>query len=346
MKKLLSLFLMVSIGLAVQAQKDGESPFMTKSFGNQSIKKVKSETSGGNITVTSVPAAEARVEVYVHTSDGRNKSLSKDEIQKRLTEDYDLTVAVSGNELSTIARSKKRNLDWKKALSISFKIFVPREISTDLTTSGGNISLSDLAGTQEFTTSGGNLVVEKIKGKINGTTSGGNIVVSNCDNDIDLTTSGGNVTADKCTGKMKLVTSGGNVKMTALNGEVDASTSGGNVVASDIHGELEAHTSGGNVNMRDLACSVETSTSGGHIEVAIVELGKYVKVSNSGGNIDIQLPANKGLNLKITGDKVKMDKLENFSGTIEEDEVNGKLNGGGTEVTVRGGSGRVNLRWK
>jgi len=346
MKKLLSLLVLAGMLATVQAQKQDESPFMTKSFSNASIKNVKAQTSGGNISVSSVPASEAKVEVYVWPSDGRNKSISKDEIQKRLDEDYDLTVAVSGGTLTVIAKSKKRNLDWKKALSVSFRVFVPRNISTDLTTSGGNVTLTDLAGTQEFTTSGGNLNIDKIKGKINGTTSGGNINVSNSDNDIELTTSGGNVTADKCTGKIKLVTSGGSVKMSNLNGNIDAATSGGNVVANDIRGELEAHTSGGNVNMRDLYCSIEASTSGGQINVSVKELGKYVRLENSGGNIELELPANKGLDLKLSGDKIKTDLLGNFKGKIEEDEINGTVNGGGTPVTVSASSGRISLKWK
>ena len=88
------------------------------------------------------------------------------------------------------------------------------------------------------------------------------------------------------------------------------------------------------------------STSGGSIDVAINTLGKYVKISNSGGNINLQLPANKGLDLQLRGNRVKAGTLNNFSGSVEEDDVNGKMNGGGTPVKVSAGSGTVYLSFK
>jgi hypothetical protein len=44
--------------------------------------------------------------------------------------------------------------------------------------------------------------------------------------------------------------------------------------------------------------------------------------------------------------KIKTDELKNFSGSVEEDNVSGKLNGGGTQVIARAGSGRVNISFK
>jgi hypothetical protein len=38
--------------------------------------------------------------------------------------------------------------------------------------------------------------------------------------------------------------------------------------------------------------------------------------------------------------------LANFSGTIDEDTVHGKLNGGGVNVSADAGSGRVSLSFQ
>ena len=73
------------------------------------------------------------------------------------------------------------------------------------------------------------------------------------------------------------------------------------------------------------------------------ELGKYVRITNSGGSVDLQLPSGKGLDLKLRANSIKKGTLTNFDGTIEDDEINGKLNGGGVPVTVKAGSGRINL---
>src|SRR5215208_6668346 len=168
----------------VHAQTD-KTPFMTKSLSNESVKNVLVQTSGGSISVSGVGAAEARIEVYITANNGRD-NLSKEEIQQRLNEKYSLDINVSNGRLAAIAKTKEKNMDWKKALNISFKIFVPQKVSTDLNTSGGSISLANLSGDQEFSTSGGSLDIEKLTGKINGRTSGGSIHIENSKNEIDL----------------------------------------------------------------------------------------------------------------------------------------------------------------
>jgi DUF4097 and DUF4098 domain-containing protein YvlB len=163
---------------------------------------------------------------------------------------------------------------------------------------------------------------------------------------LNLSTSGGDIEASDCTGELRLSTSGGSLRLTNLNGDIDASTSGGNVKGSNIQGELTAHTSGGNVDLNDLSCSVDASTSGGNIDIAIKQTGKYIKVSNSGGNIHLQLPKNTGADLDIQAGRVNTGKLENFSGTIDEETVKGKLNGGGISIKADAGSGKVSLSFQ
>ena len=345
MKKYFLLFTIVASVLVSQAQSKDE-PYQTKSLANESIKNIKVETSGGSISVAGGSNAEAKIEVYITGNNGREDELSKEEIGKRLAEDYDLNISVSNNKLTAIAKPKQRNMNWKKALNISFKIYSPQSVSTELSTSGGSISLTNITGNQDFKTSGGSLRIDNLGGEINGRTSGGSIHVKNTKDKIDLSTSGGSIDASNCNGDIKLGTSGGSLKLNDLQGQIKASTSGGSVTGKLINGELSAHTSGGNVKLEDLSCSLETSTSGGHIDVSMKELGKYVTITNSGGNIFLQLPPNKGVDLKLRGGKINTGSLSNFSGSVEEEEIDGKLNGGGIPVTVRAGSGRIQLAMK
>jgi hypothetical protein len=346
MKKYLLFFLFAALQLTVRAQfKSDKEPYMTKSLTNESVKNVEVQTSGGSISVSGVNASEARIEVYVSPNNNKN-DLTKQEIQQRLDELYDLKISVANNKLTAVAKSKERIKDWKKALNISFKVFVSKNVSTDLTTSGGSISLTNLSGNQNFTTSGGSLNVDNLSGKVDGRTSGGSINLENSKDEIELTTSGGSIHAKNCEGKLRLSTSGGSLDLKDLKGEIKATTSGGSVVGSDVEGELFAHTSGGSIHLSDLSCSLETSTSGGNIDVSIKQLGKYVKISNAAGNIDLELPKGKGIDLDLSADKIKTDHLDNFNGKVDDDEVSGKLNGGGVPVRVNAGSGRINLGLK
>lgn len=346
MKKLFLVLLIAAQGLLAIAQdNDHKEPYLVKPLSNESVKEVKVQTSGGSISVTAVAASEARVEVYVR-GNNNNEKLSKEEIKQRLDEKYELTVSVTNNKLTAIARNKESIKDWKRSLSISFKVFVPKNISTDLTTSGGSINLDGIAGTQDFTTSGGSLNIENVSGNVKGRTSGGSIYVKNSTDDIDLSTSGGSIYAKNCKGNLHLTTSGGSVDLKALEGTINATTSGGSINGTNIKGELITATSGGSIRLDDIAASLNASTSGGNIDVAVTTLGKYIKIGTSAGNIDLELPKGKGLDLNLSASKIKTTTFGDFSGHTETGKIKGKLNGGGVQVDASCGGGNLSLAFK
>ncbi|HEY2583312.1 MAG TPA: hypothetical protein VGI43_15985, partial [Mucilaginibacter sp.] len=157
-----------------------KTPYDTRSLANDAIKNVYVKTSGGSISVSGEAGQAPRVEIYVRGNN--NQEFSREEIKKRLDEDYDLKVSVSDHELHAEAKRKHDgggDWDWRRQLSISFKIYVPKQVSTHLGTSGGSIHLDNLSGDENFSTSGGSLHIETLTGTIKGETSGGSIEVSN-----------------------------------------------------------------------------------------------------------------------------------------------------------------------
>jgi DUF4097 and DUF4098 domain-containing protein YvlB len=350
MRKILFLVLAV-VGLSIltaEAQSGHTPPYLQKSLAGESLQRIELATTGGNISVTGVPAAEARLEVYVRGNHNNDESeLSKEEIEKRLQEQYELTISVNDHKLTAIAKPKGQNMNWRRGLSISFKAYVPQAVSSSLKTSGGNISLKNLSGTtQEFRTSGGNLDVDMVSGKITGRTSGGNISLTDSKEEIDLETSGGNIEAVNCKGNIKLSTSGGNLTLRLLNGTVRATTSGGSVGGEEITGELHASTSGGNIRLRDLSCSLSASTSAGNIDIGMKDPGKYLNLTNSGGNIALELPKDKGMDLRLYGEEVRTNSLNNFKGDSDGKHIEGSINGGGTPVKVDNSGGRISVNFR
>ncbi|MDE3182365.1 MAG: hypothetical protein KGM16_03000 [Bacteroidota bacterium] len=344
MKKYLMLLLIAASSVAVKSQtKQEKQPYLTKLFSSQKINSVVSQTSGGNISVNAVNPSESRVEVFVSENRRRGNGFSNDEIRSKIENDYDFTVAVNNGTLTATAKSKHRITNWTNALSFSFMIYVPANVSTNLKTSGGNITLSGLSGNQDFATSGGNLELNELSGKIKGRTSGGNIYLKNCKDELNLATSGGNIMGKNSSGQIHLSTSGGSIQLKDLDGNIDASTSGGNVEAESIKGELAARTSGGNVSLQKLNCSVKTSTSGGNIDVSIETPGKYVSINNSGGQVRLSIPKNTGMDLKLSAMKISTQNLQNFNGSNSKDEIKGTVNGGGIPVTVDAGSGNLDV---
>jgi DUF4097 and DUF4098 domain-containing protein YvlB len=333
MKTYLVLLLIACTSSLAFAQGNWDkTPYKTKSLASDAIKDVFVKTSGGSISVSG-GSESPRIEVYV--TGNNNQELSKEEINKRLSDDYELNISVSGHELHATARKKHEGgFNWKRSLSISFKIFTPKQVATHLNTSGGSIHLDNLNGSQEFSTSGGSLHMDYLTGIIKGETSGGSIDVNNSSDNINLETSGGSIHARNCQGKIRLETSGGSLNLEALNGTITANTSGGSIKANDIKGELVTGTSGGSVNLSNMACSLNASTSGGSMHVDMQHLGKYVKLDVSGGHVDLNLPSNQGMNLNLTASKIRSSSVSRFSGEWEKDHVKGTLNGGGVPVNV------------
>lgn len=305
MKALSHLFTagLLAIAGSLYAQNADEKPYLTKSFSTDGFKNLKVETSGGNVTVIGKNGGEASIEMYVRSSNSKN-DLSQEEIKKRL-ENYVVNVNKDANTLTATAK-RTGDGNWKDGLSISFKVYVPTAVTADLKTSGGNVTLTNLDGTQKAVTSGGNIDLNNMKGNVHVRTSGGNIDIETFSGTLDAVTSGGNIKADQAKGAMKLHTSGGNIRLATVSGSLDAKTSGGNIGAE------------------------------------ITELGERLSLATSAGNVTVKMPLNKGMDLDLKGSKVNVT-MNNFSGLIEDDRVQGKLNGGGIPVHITTSVGHLRI---
>ena len=343
MKTLNAILFFLFASLVATAQKD-EKPYMVKTFSANAIKNLKMNTSGGSLTVVGTTDAEAKIEVYVRSNNLNNGSdnLSKEEIEERL-KNYELSVLQDGNTI--IASAKNKTNDWgKKSLSIAFKAFVPENITTDLNTSGGSISVKGITGNAIGKTSGGSISVVKCKNKIALKTSGGSISADNCSGDIDLSTSGGSISASDLDGTIDLTTSGGSINLDNLKGNTRAITSGGSIKATELRGESMVKTSGGSIALREIYGTLDAATSAGSMDVEIMELGKSLNLSVSSGGMTVKMPLNKGMNLDCAAQRVNIDGLKNFDGEIEKSYVKGKLNGGGIPVSMKVSSGNLTVR--
>lgn len=325
---------------------DDTTPYKTKTFSGN-ISAVRAETSGGSLSIEGGTDMNAKVEMYVRGNNG-NGNLDKSEIEDRL-KDYDITIEQEGSTIVATAKRHNNLNNWKNSLSISFKFYTPRKVTTDLRTSGGSIRLAALSGNQKFRTSGGSLNVSDVEGDINGQTSGGSINIDRCrqagsSGQIDLQTSGGSIEAKASSGKMRLHTSGGSIRLTDLKGDIDAQTSGGSVNGESIVGDIKASTSGGSVRLADVSGSIDASTSAGGVDVSITKLGEYVRLSTSAGNVNVRMPLDKGLDLNLRGNRVQLPQtISKFEGDIEKDHVRGKLNGGGIAVNISANAGSVSI---
>lgn len=294
----------------------------TKSFPASEVKNVKVATSGGSVSMAGDAANTATIEMYVQANNGRH--LSKDEIQQILTSDYAVSIGLVNGTMQATAKRKVSG-NWKKSLSISFKVHTAKNVSGDLTTSGGSIHLSRLLGTQKFVTSGGSIHLDNLTGNLKGSTSGGSIEAANCKGNMDITTSGGSL------------------KLSNLSGNIKMSTSGGSISAENISGNFKTATSGGSIHLVKMNCNLMASTSGGSITANIQSKDKNIELATSAGSINLTLPKDIQADLSFKANRVNPGNLSNFKGVVKKDSVNGKVNGGGAKISATTSAGSVNV---
>lgn len=300
---LFTFFVMKSAMSFTPAQ---DEPYQVETFDVNTPGSLDVQTSGGHITVKGSSTNSVRVEMYVRKN-GRN--LLPEDID---LDNWDIDISQSGSSVKAIAKSQNRNSNFfrnNNNLSISFVLYTPREMSSNLRTSGGHIEAHALSGKQEMKTSGGHLELTNLEGTIEARTSGGHIDVTDVLGDLNARTSGGHIDVRNSEGTLKVKTSGGHIELANINGTVEASTSGGGISA-DLN-------------------SIE----------------QYVELKTSGGNVDINIPDQLGVDLNLRGSYVSTN-LQNFSGNIDKDEVRGKLNGGGPMISARTSGGTVSVSFK
>lgn len=157
-----------------------------------------------------------------------------------------------------------------------------------------------------------------------------------------LKTSGGHINASNLSGNQQLKTSGGHIELAMLSGTIDANTSGGHISGQELNGQIGLKTSGGHINLENIDGSLDARTSGGHINASLLSISGSLNLKTSGGNIGIAIPGNTGIELNLAGTFVNAN-IDNFSGKIERNKVNGKLNGGGPLLSARTSGGTVSL---
>jgi hypothetical protein len=283
-------------------------PYLSQNYLLTGPGDLKVETSGSSVSVSGTTGNTVTIDMYVKYK-GKEIDTESAEVEA-LLEDYDLDFSQNGNTI-TLKAKKSGSWGWNSdnRLSLAFKISVPHNMSTNINSSGGSISLTEITGEQEINTSGGSINVSKSDGKL-------------------LTRS-----------------SGGSFRLEEFRGNVSVQTSGGSVKISQVEGDISIGSSGGSVSLEEIDGSINASTSGGSIKAQLSNLEKSLTLKSSGGSITAVVPAGLGLDLDLRGGRVNTS-LSNFSGEQKKDKVSGTINGGGIPVTLQSSGGSISLEFE
>ncbi len=166
-------------------------------------------------------------------------------------------------------------------------------------------------------------------------TSDGNVTLSGLQGDLGLTTGDGNVTLDHVSGNLHIKSGDGQVKVTNADGAIDAHTSDGNLSVDGLFHTLALHTSDGSLdlNLREgtkLAGPTTIQSSDGSVTIRVPQnFAADLNVHTSDGHVNCALPL----------------VMDNYQSGGSGHELRGKLNGGGTPLTIKTSDGSVKIEY-
>lgn len=172
------------------------------------------------------------------------------------------------------------------------------DISTDdiggdvtLKTAGGDIRLGVAGGNAVVMTAGGDISAKSVAGTLEAKTSGGDINVGDVGSELRATTAGGDIELGNVDGAAYVGTAGGDVILGKVAGTVEAKTAGGDIKLSSANGKVMAKTAGGDLDLRNVTGSIEGKTAGGDIVAELSPTGSDPsELTTAGGDIQVYIP--------------------------------------------------------
>jgi hypothetical protein len=163
-------------------------------------------------------------------------------------------------------------------------------------------------------------------------TSDGSLSVSGLNGNLDLHTGDGAVDVSDVSGAIRLVASDGSIRIHNVTGTLESKSSDGRVSIDGRLSGIQVHTSDGRVDVTladgsQLTTSSRIEASDGHVTIRLPKtLSADLEIHTSDGKIDCQLP------LTMSG--------YNSGGGHN---IRGKLNAGGTPLTIHTSDGNVTI---
>ncbi len=162
---------------------------------------------------------------------------------------------------------------------------------------------------------------------------------------VDARTEDGDVTLQRLEGAATLITEDGDIYVNSIEGPViELRTSDGDVTARHLAaGRIEVHSSDGDIRLEGVDGALEAKTHDGDI---VVDIERFDRTDLRTGDGDIVVNASEslGADLKLRGEDVSLSRSADFDGSRREGRIEGRLNGGGPELSASTGDGDVTIR--
>jgi len=150
-------------------------------------------------------------------------------------------------------------------------------------------------------------------------------------------------------GKINLRTGDGKIELAGLKGDMDLHTGDGSINLDDVDGRLHATTGDGHIRASGRFDELGLKTGDGHVDVRANNgsaLAAGWRLETGDGSVSLEVPGDLAadVDLHTSDGHIDLDMPVATEGKIREHAIHGKLNGGGSLLTIHTGDGSIHLK--
>jgi DUF4097 and DUF4098 domain-containing protein YvlB len=148
---------------------------------------------------------------------------------------------------------------------------------------------------------------------------------------------------------VNLRTGDGKIELSDLKGTMNLHSGDGSEELQNLDGKLHASTGDGHIRASGRFDELELKTGDGHLDAvarAGSTMGSSWRLESGDGSVSLELPPDLAADVDLhTGDgHIDVDMPVTTEGKIRTNDIHGKLNGGGSLLTIHTGDGSIHLR--
>jgi hypothetical protein len=179
-------------------------------------------------------------------------------------------------------------------------------------------------------------------------TRDGGVDLASVNGDVTIHSTDGSITASGLTGKIELQSVDGSIKTDGLKGDVRLHSTDGAITVTHLDGQCDATSTDGSVRAEGRFDSLRLVTTDGSV-VAKVSAGSKMTsawtIRTVDGSVEVLLPETfqANINASTRDGHIKLGLPVSVQGEISKSRVQGTLNGGGPELTLKSTDGSIRV---
>jgi DUF4097 and DUF4098 domain-containing protein YvlB len=168
------------------------------------------------------------------------------------------------------------------------------------------------------------------------------------DADLEVTSGDGGVEVDAINGSLNVHTGDGHITVQGARGDMHLRAGDGHIEGRDLDGTLEATTGDGHINVTGRFDSLNLRSGDGSVTARALTGSKVQPswtIHTGDGSVDLEVPGELQANLEASTNDghISMGIQVTVEGSFSSSRVQGKINGGGGQVSIHTGDGSIHL---